>query len=104
MSGRSPVGAGAKVPSTAIITVPAASAPISGGRRRPIAGSALSARNTAIIGAAIQKSSRTAKTRSSPKRRNTPATIAITIGIGRTFIARATQPAQPSTSISAPVA
>ena len=63
-----------------------------------------SARKAAIIGAAIQKSSRTAYTRPRPKRRNTPATIPITIGIGTACIARRTQPERPSTSMSSPVA
>ncbi len=42
--------------------------------------------------AAIQKPSRNACTRSMPKRRNTPATIAITIGIGIASITRRTSP------------
>ena len=56
------------------------------------------------MGAAIQKSSRTARTRSRPKRRNTPATMPITMGIGTASIARRTQPESPSASISTPVA
>ncbi len=39
-----------------------------------------------------------------PKRRNTPATIAITIGMGAASVQRFTQPESPSASISAPVA
>jgi hypothetical protein len=39
-----------------------------------------------------------------PKRRNTPATMPITIGIGTSAIARLTQPDRPSSSISKPVA
>jgi len=80
------------------------SAPISGGSMRPRRGRALSATNAATMGSAIQRSSLKARTRSRPKRRNTPATIAITIGIGRASIARRTQPVSPSTSMRIPVA
>jgi hypothetical protein len=77
------------------MTAPTMSAPISGGIRAPSAGSAASSTNAAAIGAAIQKSSRTANTRSSPKRRNTPATIAITTGIG-SAAHRPTDPPAPA--------
>ena len=60
--------------------------------------------NASTIGAAIAKSSRTACTRPVPKRRNTPATIAMTIGIGAASVQRRTQPESPSASISTPVA
>ena len=51
----------------------------------------------------MRKSSRTALTSSMPKVRKTPATIAITIGIGTAAIALRTSPDRPSTRISAPV-
>ena len=58
----------------------------------------------AVIGSAIQSSSRKARTKSTPKRRNTPGHHAMTIGIGTASIARRTQPENPRSSISNPVA
>ncbi len=92
------------LPRRVIAAAPTKSAPISGGRRRDHPADALSARKATIIGAAIQKSSRTAYTKPRPKRRKTPATIPITIGIGTACIARRTQPDRPSASMSPPVA
>src|SRR2546423_504926 len=83
---------------------PTASAPISGGTSRVRRCEAPIATNAATIGAAIQKSSRTASTRSRPKRRNTPATMPITIGIGTASIARRSHPDSPSASMRIPVA
>ena len=87
-----------------MVITPTASAPIRGGTSRASRCEAPIAKNTATIGAAIQNSSRTANTRSRPKRRNTPATIPITIGIGTASIARRTQPESPSASMRTPVA
>ena len=56
------------------------------------------------MGAAIHASSRSAKIMSRPKRRKTPATMPITIGMGTASIARRTQPESPSASIRTPVA
>ncbi len=84
--------------------IPMASAPISGGTSRASRCEALIATNAAAIGAAIQNSSRMANTRSRPNRRNTPATMPITIGIGTASIARRTQPDRPSASMRIPVA
>ena len=53
-----------------------------GGTHRPRADRALSSKNTSTIGAATATSVPTARTRSVPNRRNTPATMPITIGIG----------------------
>ena len=75
-----------------------------GGTHRPSVGRALSSRNTRTIGAATATSDPTARTRSVPNRRNTPATMPITIGIGMRFMTRRTQPVRPRTSISSPVA
>ena len=72
--------------------------------RRPSRGDTLSAMKAAVMGAAIQKSSRMAKTRSSPNRRNTPATMPMTMGIGTASMARLTQPLKPRASIRTPVA
>src|SRR5438067_2347777 len=76
-------------------TAPTIRAAINGGMARPRRGNAVSARNTAVIGAAIASASRKASTRSMPKRRNTPATIAMTIGIGTACIARRTPAREP---------
>ncbi len=83
---------------------PTTSAPISGGSRRPAALQADSSKKVAIIGTASNQASRTAITRSVPKRRNTPATMPITIAIGIASINRRTQPNRPRTSIRTPVA
>ena len=61
-------------------------------------------RKASTIGPAMARSSRIACTRSMPNRRNTPATMAITIGIGTAAMARRTHPESPSTSMSSPVA
>src|SRR5262249_55422909 len=50
----------------------------------------------------IRASSRTAKIRFRPNCRNTPATIAITIGIGTRLMHLRIHPLSPRTSISAP--
>ena len=78
--------------------------PIIGGIRRPRPGSALSSRKARTMGAAIPTSSRRACTRSIPNRRKIPATMAITIGIGTTAMARRTQPLSPRRRTSRPVA
>ena len=70
----------------------------------PAGGTALTARNAAVMAAAIHRSAWKARTQSRPKARNTPATMPITIGIGTACMARCTQPATPSASISRPVA
>ena len=75
-----------------------------GGTHRPSVVQALSSRNTRTIGAATATSDPRARTRSVPNRRNTPATMPITIGIGMRFMTRRTQPVRPRTSISSPVA
>jgi hypothetical protein len=69
--------------------------PRTGGTRRPSPGEALSARNATTISAAMTTSSCTERTRSRPNRRKTPATMAITMGIGTTAIARRTHPVSP---------
>ncbi len=56
------------------------------------------------MGAAMMKPSRIAKMRLRPNWRNTPATIAITIGMGSSFMHLRIQPLRPRTNISAPVA
>ena len=56
------------------------------------------------IGAATATSLCSARTRSSPKRRNTPATIPMTMGMGSHDITRLTQPLAPSTRMSRLVA
>jgi hypothetical protein len=91
-------------PSTATTSAPTSSAPISGGMRRPRAGSADKAKKATTIGAAIAGSLCNARTRSRPKRRNTPATMPMTIGIGTACIARLTQPDAPSARIRTLVA
>ena len=83
---------------------PTISAPITGGINRATRGMADNSRNTAVIGAAIANPSRSAKIRFRPNCRNTPATIAMTIGIGTRLRQARTQPLNPSTNISAPVA
>lgn len=95
---------GFEVPRIRIATAPTMSAPTRGGMKRASRGDALSARNVAAIGAAIQKSSRMANTRSRPKRRNTPATMPMTMGMGIASIERRIQPLKPRSSISTPVA
>lgn len=55
------------------------------------------------MGAAIATSAPSAATRSTPNFRKTPATIAMTIGIGSASITRRTSPDAPSTSTSRPV-
>ena len=91
-------------PSTAAASAPTRSAPISGGMRRPRAGSADRTRKATTIGPATARSPCSARTRSRPKRRNTPATMPMTIGIGTACIARLTQPDAPSARIRSPVA
>jgi hypothetical protein len=93
----------AKRPSMSAAPTPTSKAPINGGMRRPSAGATLSTIQVMAIGPAITKSSCKARTRSSPKRRKTPATIPITIGIGTAAIARRTQPVILSTNINEPV-
>jgi hypothetical protein len=88
----------------ATVTAPTISAPMIGGSRRPSAGRALSSRNITTIGPATAMSPRSEPTRSIPNRRKTPATMAITIGIGIMAIARRTHPVSPRTVISRPVA
>jgi len=92
------------LPSTAIMSAPTIIAPITGGSTRVRRGETDNTRNTIVIGAAIQNASRIANTRSSPKRRNTPATMPMTIGIGIASMKRLTQPESPSTSMSTPQA
>ena len=75
-----------------------------GGIHRPSDGTALSSRNASTMGAAMAKSAPSARTRSTPNRRKTPATIAMTIGMGMTLITRRTQPVRPRTRMSTPVA
>ena len=91
-------------PSMATASAPISSAPISGGMRRPRAGNADRARKATTIGPAIAGSPCSARTKSSPKRRNTPATMPMTTGIGTACIARLTQPDTPRIRIRAPVA
>ena len=91
-----------KLPVRKIATAPTINAPINGGSIRPSFLEKERRINARTIGAAIAMSSRTACTRPVPNRRNTPATIAITIGIGAASMQRRTQPVSPSASISAP--
>ena len=91
-------------PRNKIIAMPISNAPIKGGMRLPSAGIVESSNHPITIGAATATSAFNARTRSSPKRRNTPATMPITIGIGSHCIARLTQPVAPRITISAPVA
>ena len=65
-----------------IASAPAPSATISGGRRAASGGMALTARNAAVMAAAIHRSAWKARTQSRPNCRNTPATMPMTIGIG----------------------
>ena len=88
---------GLNAPSSQTASAPTASAAISGGIL-------FTKRNANAMGNAIHGASRNASTRSMPKRRNTPATMAITIGIGTASIARRTRPETPSSAISTPVA
>ena len=92
------------LPKTITASAPTTSAPMIGGQRRPSCGNALKPSQATTMGAAIAVSLNTAWTRSRPKRRNTPATMPITIGNGTSAIARLTQPLTPSTSINKPVA
>ena len=96
--------AGLNVPASAMTSAPAASAAMSGGTARPRRGTRLKASQTTHMESAIAISSRKACTSPIPKRRKTPATIAITIGIGTACIARRTQPERPSRSMTTPVA
>ena len=91
-------------PSRPMAIAPTTSAPITGGIRLPHTVLADSSRKATTIGPAMPTSLCSARTRSSPKRRNTPATMPITMGIGSDDISRLTQPLAPSTSISALVA
>ena len=92
------------VPVAAMAAQPASRAPISGGSQRLSHGTAESTMNVSVIGPAIARLRSKARTRSSPKGRKTPATIAMTIGIGTAPITRRTTPVSPSTSIRMPVA
>ena len=91
-------------PNSAMASAPTSMAPRMGGMRLPSAGAADSSRNTTTIGAVIHTSACSERTKSSPKRRNTPATMPITIGMGNDDINRFTQPLKPSSKISALVA
>ena len=82
-------------------STPTNKAPITGGILRPQLGSADSAMNTSTMGAAMATSLSRARTKSSPKRKNTPATMPITMGMGSTDITRLTQPLRPSRAITA---
>jgi hypothetical protein len=92
------------LPNTTVAIAPTTSAPMIGGQRRLRLGSELRINQTTTIGPAMAMSLNSARTRSRPNRRKTPATMPITIGIGASCIARLTQPVAPSTSISALVA
>ena len=87
-------------PSSAAPT-PTSSAPISGGHAPAQRGQhAEHDPGDAPSGRRSASPACSARTRSSPKRRNTPATMPITIGIGTAAIARCTQPVTLSTNIS----
>ena len=83
---------------------PISSAPMIGGNQRASRGRALSSTKASTIGPATIGSWWTALTRSSPKRRKTPATMAITIGMGSRAWARRIHPEIPSTVTKRPVA
>lgn len=74
-----------------------------GGIHRPAFGNTLSATKTTIIGAARPTSAPVEVTRSSPNFKKTPATIAITMGIGREDMIVRTQPVRPIARITSAV-
>ena len=74
---------------------------MTGGNRLPQSALAESNKNTATIGAAIATSLCKARTMSRPKRKNTPATMPMTIGMGSAATTRLTQPVRPNTSTKA---
>ncbi len=86
---------------SAIASTPTNKAPITGGILRPQLGSAESVMKASTMGAAMATSLPRARTKSSPKRKNTPATMPITMGMGKTDITRLTQPLMPSSAIKA---
>ncbi len=93
---------GLKRPLTAMTTIPTSRAAMIGGSR--MRGHTEASRKASTMGPATSRSSRTECTRSVPNRRNTAATMPITIGIGTADMARRTHPQSPSTSMSSPVA
>ena len=93
---------GSNRPLSATATTPTSNATMIGGSH--FRGQTDARKKANTIGPAMARSSRIACTRSVPKRRKTPATMAITIGIGTTAMARRTQPERPSTSMRSPVA
>ena len=95
---------GAKRPLAQTAMIPTSNTPIIGGSRRAMAGCIDNKKNAAVIGMAIQKSPPSAASHSNPKRRNTPATMAMTMGIGSNTMIRRTQPLRPSTNNNSPVA
>ena len=61
-------------------------------------------RQTTVMESAMVRSSRNAVTRPMPKRRKTPATMAMTMGMGTASIARRTHPERPRRTITSPAA
>src|SRR5690606_20038259 len=78
-------------PDSATAPTPASRAPRIGGIHLPRTATELSRRKTITIGAAIATSDPSAATRSMPNFRNTPATIAMTMGMGSASITRRTR-------------
>ena len=90
-------------PESSATAVPTPAANATGGAILPIAGTAVRATNTRIIGRAIRGSASDASTSSRPNRRKMPATMAMTICGGSASITRATRPVQPSRNTRTPV-
>ena len=103
-SASAPTPAASNRPDRATARAPTSKAPITGGRRRPQSARADSSKKAATMGAAMAASLCKARTMSRPKRKKTPATMPITMGMGSAAITRLTQPLSPSTKIRALVA
>ena len=90
-------GRGSNRPDSATATAPTTSAPMIGRQPRPPSGHATEQQeHQHHRGGDRERRRRSARTRSVPKRRNTPATMPMTIGIGMAAIARRTQPVRPA--------
>ena len=96
-----PTAEASSLPDTATAKAPTNKAPMTGGRRLPQSARTESNKNTATIGAAMATSLCSARTMSRPKRKNTPATMPMTMGMGKAAIKRLTQPLKPNTSTKA---
>ncbi len=90
-------------PDRTTATIPTTIAARMGGTTLARRGTAPTTRNAIAIGRATATEAHTASTSPSPNRRNTPATIAMMIGMGIQSMSRRARPVSPTSRISTPV-